>query len=96
MGSRQSRVALACSARGIGGDGFGPELAHPPGRVNSGNAIQLGIGASGRRTYFPKRKTQQAGSRHGTNSAARHDRHDLALLRVQVGHQVGGTGEPVP
>ena len=96
MGSRESHVPLACAALGVGGDGSGPELAHPPGRVDSGNAIQLGIGASGCRTYFPKRQAQQAGSRHGTNTAARHDGHDLALLRVQVGHQIGGPGEPVP
>jgi hypothetical protein len=95
MGPREPHLALVRRARGIGGDGGGSELAHTPSGVDGGDAVQLGAGATSRGAHFSEREPEQASGRHGANSAARHDTHDSTLAIVQVGHQVGGSGEPV-
>jgi hypothetical protein len=95
MGSGQSRLAFVCLARRIDSDCPGTELAHASRGGDGGYAIQLGVGATNCGTYLSERESQQAGGRDGADSIAGHHAHDLALLGVEVGHQVRRSGETV-
>jgi hypothetical protein len=93
---RQAHVSLAPRTRGVSDDCSGPELTHSPSGSDDGDAIELGVGTASGGTHLANGKAQQAGGGHGTDAAACHDRDDLSLARVQVGHQVGGASESVP
>ena len=95
MGSGQSSLVLTCCAGRVSGDRSGTELAHAPGGGDGGDAIELEVGAASRRTHVSQWESQQARGGDGADPVARHHRDDLALARVEVGHQVGGAGEPV-
>ena len=95
MSSREARLMLVCRSRRVGGNRSGAELTHAPCGGDGGDAIELEVGAASRRTHLSQREPQQARGRDGADPVARHHRDDLTLARVEVGHQVGGTGEPV-
>jgi hypothetical protein len=71
-------------------------MAHASRGRDDDNPIQLDVGATSCGPRVSEREPQVAGSQHGTHPVARHHSNDLALTRVEVGHQVRSPGKAVP
>jgi hypothetical protein len=96
MRTRQTCIVFGRASSCLGCESARPEITHAPGRVDDRDAIELCVGTASCRTGLSKRDAQHAGRRDRTDAVARHDGKDLALPRVEVSHQVGGSSEAVP
>ena len=94
--TRQPCIVFGSSSSRIGRESARPKITHAPGRVDDRDAIELCVCAASCRTYLSEREAQHVGCRDRTDPVTRHDRKDLALPRIEVGHQVGGASEAVP
>jgi hypothetical protein len=95
MGLRKPCVVVACLAGSLGSNRPVAELAHTTRRCDSCDSIQLGVRAANGRAHLAKRESQVASGRYRTYSIARHHSNDLALSRIEIGHQVGSSRKAI-
>ena len=95
MRSRKPRFVLVGLAGSLGGNRLIAVVAHPARRRDHRDSIQLGVGATSSRAHLTERKTEVTSGPYGTHPVDRHHSNDLALTRIEVGHQVSSPRKAV-
>jgi hypothetical protein len=95
MGSRTPRVVIACLVSSMGDDRLGTVVAHPALRRDFRDLLELGFGAASCRACLTVGDTQMAGGTQRPDTVDGHHSEDLALTRVELGHEVRGTGHAI-
>jgi hypothetical protein len=76
-------------------NGLETEIAHPARCCDDRHTIELGVGAANGRAYISQWDLQQAGHRRGPDSVRGHQRDNLPLPCVEIGHVVRGTRQAI-
>jgi hypothetical protein len=95
MRSRAPRVVVAGLAGSLRGDCRVAVVAHPALRGDRRDSLELRVGAADGGADLAEREAQVTGGRHSSHPVDGSHGNDLALTRIEVGHQVSRAGHAI-